>query len=74
MEILALVLLIIWAIGILLQVLGTAHVFKNPEHPMHDAAHAAVEQGGPATLVLLTLLVVLWPAVLLYNVLNKAGK
>lgn len=71
MEVLAIAVLVVWGLGILLQAFGTAYVFQHEEHPLHDRAHAAVEQGGPATLVLLTLLVVLWPAVLLYNLVTK---
>lgn len=71
MEVLAIVLVTIWALGIVAQAAGTAYVFKNEAHPMHAQAHQAVEQGGAFTLVLLTLLVVFWPAVVVFNLLKK---
>lgn len=74
LDILALTVLIVWGLGIVLQGFGIAHVAKNPEHELHDRLHGMVDQGGPAVVALLTLLVVLWPAALVFNLVTKNRK
>ena len=74
-EFLALAVLIVWGLGIVLQAVGIAIVAKNPEHEMHDRLHGMVDQAGLATVTfLLTVLVLFWPAALVFNTVTKNRK
>ena len=70
--ILALAILIIWALGIGLQVFGVAHVYNNADHEMHDPLHRVLDISGPASVwSLVTVLIVFWPALLVYKLVTK---
>lgn len=71
LEVIAIVLLVIWGLGIVAQAAGTIYVYKSPEHPAHASLQATLDQVGPAVVVsLLTLLIVFWPAAVLYKLLS----
>jgi hypothetical protein len=75
LEAIALLVLVVWGLGIVLQAIGVAVVFKNPEHEAHDKLHGMIDQVGPAVVVsLLTLLVVFWPATLVFSTVTKNRK
>ena len=75
LELLALAVLIVWGLGIVLQAIGVAIVFRNPEHESHDKLQGMVDQVGPAVVLsLLTLLVVFWPATLVFSTVQKNRK
>lgn len=75
LDAIALVLLIIWAVGILLNVSGTIYVYKTEDHPLHDSLHRLLDDAGTVSvLVLLTVLIVSWPAGLIYSLITKNRK
>lgn len=73
LEVIAIVLLVVWGLGILAQAAGTIYVFKSPEHVAHAGLQNMLDRVGPAVVVsLLTLLIVFWPAAVLYRLLSAS--
>ena len=72
LEFLALAVLIVWALGIVLQVVGVVHVYNNDTHEQHSPLHAVLDQVGPASVwSLVTVLIVFWPGVVAYKLISK---
>ena len=75
LDLLALALLIVWGLGIALQLFALVVVHKDENHELHSKLHGMIDQAGPGVVVsLLTVLVLFWPATLVYNVIQKNGK
>jgi hypothetical protein len=75
-DVLALVLLIVWLLGIVVFVAALVSAIKDPKIQTAEvtAMRLAVEANPTATTLVLTLIILVWPVALVFSALKKGNK
>lgn len=71
MELLALLLVAIWVAGIGATAYSVVYFVKNGEGELHEKFQLVLDTNPVAVLVVLTVLIVAWPATLAFSIATK---
>ena len=71
MELLAVTLLVVWLVGIVASAISIVAFAKRGEGALHNELTTMLDEAPGPILAMLTVLIVFWPATLVYNIATR---